>query len=61
MYNRKLNKNYLSIRVRLYKNFKSKSSMPLPPDPDSFIELKRVHLQCFVWLNGHNFIERYYG
>ena len=48
MHDRKLNENYLSIRVRLYKNLKSKSSMPLLPDEDSLVELKHVHLQCYL-------------
>ena len=52
MHNRKLNENYLSIRVRLYKNLKSKSSMPLLPDEDSLVELKHVHLQCYLRLNA---------
>ena len=26
--------------------------MPIPPDPDSLDELKRVHLHCYVWLNA---------
>ena len=44
MYNGKLNKNYLSTRVRLYKKLKPKSSMPLLPHPHSFVEeKKRVH------------------
>ena len=38
--------------MRLYKNLKSKSSMPLPLDPDPLVELKRVHLQYYVRLNA---------
>ena len=52
MYNRKLNESYLSTRVHLIKNLKSKSSMPLLPDPDSLVELKHVHWQCYVRLNA---------
>ena len=49
MCNGKLNKNYLSARMCLYENLKPKSSMPLPPDPDSLTEdLKYVHLECYV-------------
>ena len=45
----KVNENYLSKRMRLYGNFKPKSSMPISPDPDSLIEeTKRVYLQCCV-------------
>ena len=30
-----------------------KLSMLLPPDPDLLVEeMKRVHLQCYVWLNA---------
>ena len=43
MYNRKLNENYLPVRMHFYKNPKSKSSKPLPPNPDSLAELKHVH------------------
>lgn len=35
MYNRKLNKNYLSTILRLYENLKPKSLMPLFPDSGS--------------------------
>ena len=39
--------------MQLRKNLKLKSRMPLPQDPDSFVEeLKRVQLQCYVWLNA---------
>ena len=53
MYNGKLNKSYLSTKVRLYKNRKPKSSVSLLPDPNSIIkELKHVHLRCCVCLNA---------
>ena len=52
MYNGKLDKNYSSIRVRLNKHLKSKSLIQLPPDPDSLVELKCVHLHCYAWLNA---------
>ena len=43
--------NYVDTRVRLYKNLKSKSSMPLPPDPDSLEQvIKRSHFQTYQWL-----------
>ena len=39
--------------MHLYETFKPKSSMLLLPDPDSLFEkLKRVYLQCYVWLNA---------
>ena len=42
----------VSTRVRLYKNLKTKSSVSLPADPDSICEeIKRVHLQSFIWCN----------
>ena len=45
-YNGKKNKNNLLTTVCLYENLKTKSSMPLPPDPDPLVEeLKRIHLQ----------------
>ena len=37
--------------MRLYKNPKPKSSMPLPLGSDSLVELKSVNLQCYVWRN----------
>ena len=53
MYKGKLNENYLLTRVRLHENFKPKSSIPLSPDLDFLAgKLKRVHLQCYVWLNA---------
>ena len=46
------NENYVSTRVRLYKNFKTESSMPLLPDPYLLAkELKCIPLQCSVCLN----------
>ena len=51
MYNVTLKKKYLLARVCLCENLKS--SMPLPPNPDSLVEvLKCVHLQSYVWLNA---------
>lgn len=45
MHNEKSNKNYVSARVRLYKNLNIKSSMLSPPDPDLLVEeLKRIQL-----------------
>ena len=53
MYDGQLKEDFLFIRVQLRKNLKPKSRMPLPQDPDSFAEeLKRVQLQCYVWLNA---------
>ena len=44
--------NYLHTRVRIYKNLKRKTSMTLPPDPDSVeLAIKRAHLQTFIWLS----------
>ena len=37
--------NYLDTRVRIYKNFKRKTSMTILPDPDSVkLAIKRAHL-----------------
>ena len=42
---------YVETRVRLYKGLKNKSSLNLPADPDSMTqEIKRCHLQAYVWL-----------
>ena len=43
--------NYVDTRVRIYKNLKRKTSMAIPPDPDSVeLAIKRAHLQTFTWL-----------
>ena len=53
MHTGKLNKGYLSTRVCLSENLRPKMLMSPPPDLDSLAEeLKRVHLQCYVWLNA---------
>ena len=53
IYNGKLNKTYLSTRVCVYKNLKTKLSILLSPDPDSLVEeLKSIHLQSNVLLNA---------
>ena len=53
MCNGKINKNYLLAKVYLYENLQPKSSVSLPPDPDSVVkELKHVHLQCYVCLDA---------
>ena len=52
MHGDKIRESYVSTRVRLYKNLKTKSSVSLPADPDSICEeIKRVHLQSFIWCN----------
>lgn len=51
VYSGKDDEDYLATRIRLYQNLKSKSSMPIPPDPDSVVQvIKRVHLQVYQWL-----------
>ena len=48
----KTNGSYVDTRIRLYQNLKTKSSASLPADPDSICqEIKRVHLQSFIWIN----------
>ena len=52
LYCGKDDEDYVDTRVRMYTNMKVKSSAPLMPDPDSLLqEIKRIHLQCFYWLN----------
>ncbi len=42
---------YINTRVHLYQQQKEKSSMALPPDPDSLLQaLKRSQLQTKIWL-----------
>lgn len=51
IYSGKENESYVETRIRLYQNLKSKSSMPLPPDPDSVLQvIKRAHHQTYLWL-----------
>ena len=40
------NETYIETRIRLYKSLKQKSSLSIPPDPDSVVQaIKRVHYQ----------------
>eukprot|EP00794_Sanderia_malayensis_P001499 gene1499-biopygen1242 len=42
---------HIDTRVGLYRQQKEKSSMALPPDPDSLLQaLKRSQLQTKIWL-----------
>ena len=46
----KKNETYVETRIRLYKNLRKKSSMPLPPDPDPVVQvIKRAHFQAYEW------------
>ena len=52
LYRGKLTENYVETRIRLYNRMKTKASCPLPPDHSSCInEIKRIHMQCLIWLN----------
>ena len=51
VYSGKDDEDYVSTRIRLYENLKSKSSMPIPPDPDSVVQvIKRGHHQVYEWI-----------
>ena len=51
MYTSKAGEEYVDTRVCLYKHLSCKSPMPLPPDPDSLVQvIKRAHFQIFEWL-----------
>ena len=53
LYSGKIGESYIKTRVRLYENLKVKSSMPLPPDPLSVIQVvKRSHFQAYIWYNS---------
>ena len=42
---------YVATRIRLYQNLKVKSSMSIPPDPDSVVQvIKRAHRQSYEWI-----------
>ena len=51
IYSGKDDEDYVATRVRIYQSLKSKSSMSLPPDPDSVTQaIKRVHFQVYHWI-----------
>ena len=48
---------YVQTRIRLNKGLKNKSSMTLPPDPDSVNQvIKRAHYQAYEWYHCNNLI-----
>ena len=50
IYSGKNSESYVDTRVRLYENQRTKSSLYLPPDPDSCNQyVKRAHHQIFTW------------
>ena len=50
LYTGKVDEDYIGTRVRIYENLKKKSSMSLPPDPRSVVQvIKRVHHQAYTW------------
>lgn len=50
LYTGKPKETYIETRIRLYQEMKMKSSMSLPPDPDSVIQvIKRAHYQVYFW------------
>ena len=50
LYTGKQKETYIQTRIRLYKEMEVKSSMCLPPDPDSVVQvIKRVHYQVYFW------------
>ena len=50
-YTGKDDEDYVTTRIRLYQNLKVKSSMTIPPDPDSVVQvIKRSHHQVYQWL-----------
>ena len=52
VYSGRKNESYVDSRVRIYQNLKRKTSMAIPPDPDSVVNaIKRAHLQTFTWLS----------
>ncbi len=47
------NQTYVETRIRLYNDMKVKSSMCIPPDPDSVIQvIKRAHYQIYHWIRS---------
>ena len=55
IYSGKGNVSYVDTRVRLYKQQNKKSSLNIPPDPNSCAQaIKRVHHQAFRWCRCTN-------
>ena len=59
VYSGKEDESYVGTRTRMYKNMKNKSSVGLPPDPDSLLQhIRRVQLQTVIWCSsGETMIE----
>ena len=52
MYSGHVGESLVDTRVRLYENQKVKSSLTLPPDPDSIKQvILRVNHQLYYWCN----------
>ena len=50
LYSGTASEDYIDTRIRIYENLKVKSSMPLPPDPLSVVQvIKRAHHQAYTW------------
>ena len=53
LYAGKPSQTYIAKRICLYQDMKVKSSMSIPPDPDSLMQvIKRVHYQVFYWIRS---------
>ena len=50
VYSGKENETYVQTRIRLYQKLKEKTSLSIPPDPDSVEQaIRRCHLQVYIW------------
>ena len=55
LYNGNKKESYVNTRVRLYKGLRQKSSLTLPPDPDTVTQaIKRLNPQIKIWLQSLN-------
>ncbi len=49
VYSGKENETYFQTRIRLYQKLKEKTSLSIPPDPDSVEQaIRRCHLQVYI-------------
>ena len=54
IYNGRPTEDYIDTWVRLYKSSGSKSTLMIPPDPDSLAQaIKRAHYQVYIWLRSN--------
>ena len=52
-YSRMEDESVIETKVRIYKQFKTKTSQSKPPDKNSMLQvIKRIHYQLYYWLRS---------